>query len=125
MFFKKRKREIPTDRYRIIKIGREAVYECLRECIMDKVEPFFEVSDSTTVVEQFDIDWEMGEFIVVARRKYEEEKERLQFDAIDIEVLLKRLKDTTPSLYQEGRYIELTAEEIAAIQNGEETPYTV
>ncbi len=40
---------IADDKYRVIKIGKEAIFEFLYESFMDKLETFFDVSDSTTV----------------------------------------------------------------------------
>ena len=56
------KNRIPDDKYRIIKIGKEALFELICEAFKDGEEEFFNVSDSTTMVKSFCIDWEKGEF---------------------------------------------------------------
>ena len=53
-----KKKTIPDDKYRVIKIGKEAIFEFLYESFTDKIETFFDISDSTTVVTGFDIDWD-------------------------------------------------------------------
>jgi len=108
--FKRKESNIPEGNYRIIKIGKDAIYEVLREYIMDHGEIFFEVTDATNIVAQFDMDWDSGKLICVARNAYKED-EHLQFP-IDTQVLLPKLQDTTDSMFADKRYIELSEEEI-------------
>ena len=100
---------IPDDKYRVIKIGKEAIFEFLYESIIDRVETFFDVSDSTTVVTGFDIDWDKGEFICIARNEMSE-NEHFQID-VDLKELLSKLEITTDTLFQNNRYIELSKSE--------------
>ena len=106
---KQKKKTIPDDKYRVIKIGKEAIFEFLYESIIDRVETFFDVSDSTTVVTGFDIDWDKGEFICIARNEMSE-NEHLQID-VDLKELLSKLEITTDTLFQNNRYIELSKSE--------------
>jgi len=108
-----KKKTIPNDQYRVIKIGKEAIFEFLYESIIDRIETFFDVSDSTTVVTGFDIDWDKGEFICIARNEMSE-NEHLQFD-VDFKKLLSELETTTDSLFQNNRYIELSKSDIEKI----------
>ena len=101
---------IADDKYRIIKIGKDAIFEFLYECFTDKLESFFDVSDSTSIITQFDIDWDKGEFICIARNE-NSENEHLQFD-VDSQELLSKLKVTTDTLFQNNRYIELSKADI-------------
>lgn len=39
-FFKKQEKTIPEGKYRIIKIGKDAIFEVLREYIIDNQEDF-------------------------------------------------------------------------------------
>lgn len=106
----KNKKTIPDDKYRVIKIGKEAMLEFLYESFKDKTETFFDVSDSTTVVTGFDVDWEKGEFICVARNEMSE-NEHLQFD-VDIRKLLSEIGTTTDTLFRNDRYIELSKTDV-------------
>ena len=83
--------QIPKNKCRIIKIGKEALFEFIYESIIDNQENFFDVSDGTKIVTSFDINWETGEFICVARNELEDE-EHLQFPKIDTQKLLSKLK---------------------------------
>jgi hypothetical protein len=108
--FKKKQKTIPDGNYRIIKIGKDAIYEILREYITDHQEIFFDVTDGTKIVKHFDINWDTGAFICAARNDYGDD-EHLQCN-IDIAELLSKLKDTTETLFTDKRYMELSEEEI-------------
>ncbi|MBQ2676848.1 MAG: hypothetical protein IJF54_05575 [Clostridia bacterium] len=108
--FKKKEKTIPQGTYRIIKIGKDAIYEVLREYIIDNQEKFFDVTDGTKIVTHFDINWDTGEFICAARNDYGE-NEYLQSN-IDTAKLLSKLHDTTETLFIDERYIEMSGEEI-------------
>ena len=108
--FKRQEKTIPDGKYRIIKIGKDALFEFLYESIIDNQECYFDVSDGKQMVTYFDIDWENGEFICVARSA-NDENECLQCD-IDTKELLSKLQNTTDTMYDENRFIEMTKEEI-------------
>ena len=118
-----KEKKIPENKYRIIKISEDALFEFLRESIIDSQKEFFDISDDTSIVTCFDIDWENKSFICVARNELGRE-EHLQFPDIDTEKLLLKLKDTTSTLYMDNRYIELTSTEIEDIQNGISNQFT-
>ena len=109
-FFKKQEKTIPEGKYRIIKIGKDAIYEVLREYIIDSQENFFDVTDGTKIVTHFDINWDTGEFICAARNDHGE-NEHLQCN-IDTAELLSKLQDTTETLFVDKRYIEMSEEDI-------------
>ena len=52
---------------RVIKIGREALYEFLYENMISEEENLLQVS-ATEVMNHFAIDWERGEFIFMAHQ---------------------------------------------------------
>ncbi len=106
----KNKKTIPEDKYRIIKIGKDAIYEVLREYIIDNQEDFFDVTDGTKIVTYFEIDWNNGEFICIARNEYGE-NEHLQCN-INTAELLSKMKDTTKTMFIDKRYVEMSEEEI-------------
>lgn len=103
-------RRIPDSKYRVIKVGKEAVYEVIREYFKDNTEVFFDISDGTTAVTRFDIDWDKGEFICIARNELNE-NEHLQFN-IDTEKLFSKLDNTTDTLFTVNRYVELSESDI-------------
>lgn len=103
-------KRIPDGKYRIVKIGKEALFEFIYESFTDNIETIFDVSDGTTIVTGFEIDWEKGEFICVARSELDE-NEHLQFD-IDISALLSKIEPTTDTIYAKNRYIELSESDI-------------
>ena len=105
-------KRIPDNKYRIIKIGKEALFEFLYESFIDNEEKFFDISDGTTIVTSFDIDWDKGEFICIARNELPEGIEHLQFD-VDTTELLTKIETTTDSLYSGGkRYIEVLKSDV-------------
>ncbi|MBR4859126.1 MAG: hypothetical protein IKU08_08070 [Clostridia bacterium] len=108
-----KKKTIPDDKYRVIKIGKEAIFEFLYESFTDKIETFFDVSDSSTVVTGFDIDWDKGEFICIARNEMSE-NEHLQMN-VDLQKLLSELEATTDTLFRNNRYVELSKSDIEKV----------
>ncbi|MBR4071212.1 MAG: hypothetical protein IKK26_01490 [Clostridia bacterium] len=98
-------KKIPDDKYRVIKIGKEAIFEFLYESFIVNLENFFDVSDGTTIVTGFDIDWDKGEFICIARNELSE-NEHLQLD-VDTSQLLSKIEITTNTLFSDNRYVEL------------------
>lgn len=112
----KQRKPIPDGKYRVIKISRDALFEFIYESFIDNVESFLDVSDSTSVVTSFDMDWETDSFICVARKELGE-NERLQMEGIDTKLLLSKMKDTTDTMFSDGRFIELTEEELLKLQN--------
>jgi len=108
--FKKKEKNIPEGKYRIIKISKDALFQFIYESIIDNQECFFDVTDGTKIVTCFDINWGTGEFICVARNSYGE-NEHLQFD-IDTRKLISKLQDSTETMFVDNRYIEMSEEEI-------------
>ena len=104
------KKIIPDDKYRVIKIGKDALYEVVREYFKNNLENFFDISDDTRAVTCFDINWNKGEFICIVRNELSE-NEHLQFD-IDTEKLFSKLEHTTDTLFSPDRYVELSKSDI-------------
>lgn len=109
----KKKKKIPDDTYRVIKIGKEALSELIYDSINEYAETYFDISDPTSIVKCFDINWETGELIAIARNDMGE-NERLQFD-IDTQKLLENMDDTTDTMFAPGRYRDVSYDEIAEI----------
>lgn len=116
MLKKKKEKTIPDGTYRIIKIGKEALFEFLYETVIDNQERFFDVDDGTKIITTFDMDWEKGEFICAAYNDTGKPLQRMLDSDLDTEKLLSALDNTTNTMYQDNRYIELTEEEIQRIQ---------
>lgn len=108
--FKKKEKVIPDGKYRIIKLGKDALFEFIYESIIDNQECFFDVTDGTKIVTHFEMDWDTGELICIARNE-RDQNEHLQFD-IDAKELLSRLQDTTETMFSDKRYVEMSEEEI-------------
>ncbi|MGN1194156.1 MAG: hypothetical protein ACI4SB_01590 [Acutalibacteraceae bacterium] len=113
----KKRKTIPDGKYRVIKINRDALFEFIYESFADNLEEFLDVSDGTSVVTTFDIDRETGSFICVARNELGDD-EHLQFDNVDTQLLLSKMGDTTDTMFKDGRFVELTEEELLRLQNG-------
>ena len=87
--FKKNEKTIPKDKYRVIKIGKDALFEFICESIIDNQECFFDVTDGTKIITHFEIDWNTCELLCIARNEYGE-NEHLQCD-IDTKKILEKL----------------------------------
>jgi len=113
VFKKKAEKKIPENTYRVIKISKDALYEFIYESFIDNQETFFDVTDGTKIVTSFDVDWENDSFIMVAQNANDE----LPFGKnIDIKKISDTIDDTTNTMYAENRYIELSQEQLDAIQ---------
>ena len=110
--FKKNEKKIPDGKFRIIKIGKEALIEFIYESMLDNQEAFFNVTDVTSIATHFDIDLEKGELTCVVRNQ----DERSELSEADIDALYSKLESklesTTNTLFCDDRYIELSKEEI-------------
>ena len=106
------KKNLEENNIRVIKIGKEALFEFIYEKFIDSQELFLEVN-SMDVTNYFDIDWEKGEFIFCAY-KSEDEKGNLIVlpKEINFKNLLQNLPDTTSSMYIDKRYKEYSKEEL-------------
>ena len=98
---------------RVIKIGKEAIYEFLYENIISQEESLLQVS-ATEVMNSFAIDWEKGEFIFMAHKAEDADGELISLPKeIQPEILLKALPETTESLLKRGKvYRDYSFEEL-------------
>lgn len=113
-------KKIPNDAFRIVKVGREALLEFICENMIAEQDRLLNLDRKAAVVSCFDINWEAGELIFVARNE-REKKDDLQLpDEIDLQLLMAKMADTTKSLFSSRRqYVDLSLDEIVAIQNYE------
>ena len=116
MFRKKKiEKKIPENTYRVIKISKEALFEFIYESFIDNQETFFDITDGTKIATSFDIDWENDSFIIAQNTNDE-----LPFGKeIDVKKISDSIDDTTNTMYADNRYIELTQEQLDAIQEKE------
>ena len=88
---------------RVIKIGREALYEFLYENMISEEETLLQVS-TTEVMNSFAIDRERGEFIFMAHKAEDADGELIPLPKeIQPETLLKALPETADSLLGRGK----------------------
>ncbi len=100
---------------RVIKIGKEALFEFIYEQFSEHVEAFFDV-DALDVINTFKIDFERGEFIFCVSKGEAADGKILPLPGeIDLQQLMKTLPDTTTSMYTRNRYKEFTKEELIAL----------
>jgi hypothetical protein len=112
----KLKRGLEQDKYRIIKIGKEALYEFVYESFVDNQEEYLNV-DSIEVIDSFDIDFANGNFIFMVHKSEDENENVIPLPKeIDLKKLLKDMQDTTHTMFGDNRYIELSLDEIISIQ---------
>lgn len=90
------------------------------ETIIGNAECFFDVDDCTKIVTGFDMDWDKGELICAAYSTEGKDSKSCLQSFLDTEKLMSVLKNTTDTMFDENRYIELTKEEIKCIQNASE-----
>ncbi len=111
-----RKKHKPLDEnnVRVIKISKEALFEFIYETIIDNQEMFFDV-DPNTVFDTFDANFQDGHFIFCVHKAEDNNGNIIEFPKeIDLQKLMLRIPDTTPSMFQAGadRYVEYTKEEL-------------
>ena len=98
---------------RVIKIGKEALYEFLYENIILQEESLLQVP-ATEVMNSFAMDWERGEFIFMVHKAEDADGELIPLPKeIQPETLLKALPETADSLLGRGRvYRDYSFEEL-------------
>lgn len=111
-------KKIHPKTFRAIKISKEALFEFIYENMINNQEEFMDVTDGTSIVSCFDINWETGDFIFLARNEQKKD-ENLQFpDEINTQLLMSKISDTVESMFNGGkRYVDLSLDEIVNIQN--------
>jgi len=108
---------LEKDKFRIIKISKDALWEFIYESIIDNQGHLFDISDATSIVSHHDIDFESGNYICLIRNNENEDGSILRLsERIDLKALLRNMPDTTTSLYQDNRYQEISLEEIEVLQ---------
>lgn len=97
---------------KVIKISKQALFEFIYENFIGGQELFLDV-DPLDVTNAFDINWERGEFIFCACKSEDAEGNIMEFPKeIDLQQLMKNMKDTTSTMFADNRYCEYTKEEL-------------
>ena len=108
----KKKKIMSENSVRVIKIGKEALFQFIYENFVADQEQFFDV-DPLSVSDSFDIDWESGQFIFCVHKFENENGEFIELPKeIDLKKLIHRLPDTTTSVWGSDRYKEYTKNEL-------------
>jgi hypothetical protein len=116
----KLERRLEQDKFRIIKIGKEALYEFIYESFVEKQEDFLDVN-AIEVMDSFDIDFANGNFIFMVHKSEDENDNIISLPKeIDLKKLLKNMQDTTRTMFADNRYVELSLNEIISIQENKE-----
>jgi hypothetical protein len=114
---KRKNNNLNDNKFRIIKISRDALFEFIYESVIDKQGSFFDITDVTKVVSHHDINFDTGEYICLI---HNDNNETLQLPKeIDLNKLLSKMPDTTKTMYAPNRYVELSLDEIINIQSKE------
>lgn len=102
--------------YRIIKISKNALYEFIYEKFGENQEEYLDVN-ALDVGNNFVIDFENGQFIFMVHKSEDENGNIIPLPKeIDLQKLISKMDDTTPTMFQDNRYIELSLKEIINIQ---------
>ena len=101
---------------RVVKIDKKAVYEFIYENFIANQKELFGIN-SSDVVNNFEMDWEKGEFIFTAYKQEDAEGKITSMpEEIEIQELLEKLPITTDSVLSAGQiYKDYTFEELSRI----------
>lgn len=103
------------DKIRVIKIGKEALFEFIYEMFIDYQDEFLDVNP-TEVLDFFDIDFENGQFIFCAAKAQNETGAfDTMRDKVNLRNVMKNMPDTTNTMFASNRYKEFTKEELIAL----------
>ncbi len=109
------KKKLDENSVRVIKIGKEALFEFIYEKFIDDEEIFFDVN-LLDVISAFDINFERGEFICCVSKAEDANGTILKLpEEIDLQHLMKNIPDTTATMFADNRYKEFTKEELVAL----------
>ena len=101
---------------RVVKIDKEAVYEFIYENFIANQKELLGIN-SSDVINNFEMDWEKGEFIFTAHKQEDGEGEIISLpEEIETQELLEKLPITTDSVLSAVQiYKDYTFEEISRV----------
>ncbi len=103
--------KMKDDEVRILKIGRDAIFEFLYETLSGEEDRTFNV-DSLKVYNKIAMDWESGEFIFAVCNEPKDEKAKSFCENLDAEKLIKLIPDTTDTVLKYKPYKSYNTEEL-------------
>lgn len=104
------------DEIRYIKIERDAIYERLREDIIDQAENYFGILDVTKVHFEFLWDPDTDEFICAI---CDDRQGFYGHDAFDLKALFQNRPITTHTLYSKNCYSSISIDDCNALKSKE------
>lgn len=107
-----RKKKLGEDKVRVIKVGKEALFEFIYEKFIEDQDIYFDI-DPSDVTDTFNMDFENGEFIFCIYNSEDKYGNFVRFhEDIDLNRLMKNIPDTTQSMFSGIRYKEFTKDEL-------------
>ena len=110
-----KKKKIPPlkeDEVRVIKISEKALFEFICEKFIDDRACYLAV-EHLSDTDSFYIDWENRQFISCAYKSENESGQILELpESVDLKKLIKKIPDTTSSMYSGNRYKTFTKNEL-------------
>lgn len=106
-YIAKSRKTVKDKKIRVIKIGKDAIYELLCDHFVKNQKEYTNVEDEE-ILYDFSIDWEEKSFIFALGR----EKDL----AIDLAELHKKLPDTAESIYAKKLYRDISEKELVSEQ---------
>lgn len=112
---KQNKKSMDENEVKIIKIGKEAIFEFIYENFIAGQEQFLDV-DPLDVANNFVIDWKAGEFIFCAYKSEDSNGNIIKFpEEINLQKLMKNIPNTTSSMLSDNRFCKYTKAELAEL----------
>ena len=107
------------DRIRVIKLGKQALFEFIYENFIDDQETFFDI-DPIDVIDSFDMDWDNGQFIFCVHKSEDNNGNVLPLPKeIDLQKIMREIPDTTETMFSPNRYREYTKDELVSLSKKE------
>lgn len=117
---KRMNRRLDEEKIRVIKIGRQALFEFVYENFIAEQGAFFDV-DPLAVTGTFDMNFERGEFVFCVYKSEDKQGRAIRLpEETDLQQLMKNIPDTTASMFAANRYVELTRDEFAALSGAQQ-----
>lgn len=116
-----KKKHIDQDKVRVIKIGKEALFEFIYENFVAEQGDLFDV-EPTSVCDYFDINYERGEFIFLVCKNEDENGNILCLPKETyLKNIMKKIPYTTDSMFSgDVHYREYTKEELISLSKSQE-----
>lgn len=102
---------------RIIKIDKDALFEFIYENFISQEEVLLDLKSSVGISNNFDINWETGEFIFMAHKGEDADENIISLPKdVDIKKVMEKIPATTNSVFNPGKnYKDFTFDELSKI----------